>query len=128
MKKLFLLLPLLFIVSCYSDYKNPELALPAKEVSIRSLLAQPSVYDKRGVITKGKVWDLEYENLKFTVAKFKLGDKSGNHVDVISKEVLKVTNGDVIEVKGIFERNFDQELNKYDSYINAKEIKVKSDN
>mgnify|MGYP001818568758 CR=1 FL=1 len=127
MKKLLILLSLFFVIGCSGNYKDPDLALPAKKVQIRSLLSHPSIFDERGVIVKGKVWDLEYVNLEFTMAKFKLADKSGNHVDVYSKELIKVVNGNLVEVRGIFERNFDLESNMYEAKINSKEIKVLSD-
>lgn len=126
MKILFIIISLA-LVGCYSGWKDPETSLPAKKVSIRSLLSTPAVYDNRGVIVEGKVWDLEYLNLDYTVAKFKLADKSGNHIGVISKEVLKIGNGDIIEVRGIFERNFDSEKNRYESFVNSMSINVKSD-
>ena len=119
-----MILSMFFIASCYSNFQNPNNSIPAKEVSIRHLLSYPSVHDMQGVIVEGKVWDLEYVNLDYTVASFKLADEAGNYIDVISKDVLKFGKGDIIKVKGIFETNFDQKSESYEYYVHAKNIEL----
>ncbi|NIP29058.1 MAG: hypothetical protein GTO02_00540 [Candidatus Dadabacteria bacterium] len=126
--KFLLIINIIFFVGCYSNWNNPNDVLPSTKVSVKNLLSHPAVYDKRGVKVKGKIWDIEYITSDFTAVSFKLADKSGNYIGVISKDILKIHSGDIIEVVGIFERNFDSENNKFESFVDAKHIKVVRNN
>ena len=127
------LISLLFIISCNRTWKDPNTTLPAARISIVSLISVPTVYDGAGVVVKGMVWDvvndeLVYlndgyvETLNFSV--FKLSDKNGNFVNIYTEEEYGVNEGDIVEVVGIYRREFIAERRNYINEIEAIDIKI----
>ena len=127
------LLSLLFVISCNRTWQDPNTTLPAAKISIASLISVPTVYDGAGVVVKGMVWDvvndeLVYlndgyvETLNFSV--FKLSDKKGNFVYIYTENIDNISEGDLVEVVGIYRREFVTEKRNYINEIEAKNIKV----
>lgn len=121
MKISIFVLALLFS-GCLNTWKNPNTEIPATEISITSLLLAPAIYQHEGIKTVGKIWDLEYLSDNDYEIKFKLADKDGHYIKVLSESELNVGEGDIIEVTGYFFREFIKNENRFETYIIAKKV------
>ena len=79
------------------------------------------------------VWDIVHDDLVFSndgyietleFVVFKVSDKDGNYINVYSEDLKGVKEGDLVEVVGIYRRNFVSELRNYTNEIEAKKIAV----
>jgi len=135
MKKILLatILTLGFFSACHKEWKDPNETMPATKLSIITLLAAPTVYDGAGVSVRGMVWDIIHddliysnqgyiETLSFMV--FKVSNKDGHYVNVYAEEMYDVKEGDIVEVVGIYRRNYVSELRSYTNEIEAKRIDI----
>lgn len=93
MRKFFCVLVSALIImisaACSREWRDPDTALPAQNVSIASLLANPDAFDMSGVIVIGKIWRPRVESMGpnengaedvYTV--FTLADRQGIGIDV----------------------------------------------
>ena len=123
----------LFIISCNRTWQDPNTTLPAARISIVSLISVPTVYDGAGVVVKGMVWDVvndelvylndgNVETLAFSV--FKLSDKKGNFVNIYTEDEIGINEGDIVEVVGIYRREFIAERRNYINEVEAIDIKI----
>ena len=124
---------ILIFVSCNKGWKNPNETMPATKVAITTLLAAPTVYDGAGVNVKGMVWDIIHDDLVYSeegyietlpFMVFKVSNKEGNYVNVYTENVSDIKEGDLVEVVGIYRRNYISELRTYTNEIEAKNIKI----
>ena len=124
---------LILLVSCNRAWQDPNTTLPAARISIVSLISVPTVYDGAGVVVKGMVWDvvndeLVYmkdgyvETINFSV--FKLADRKGNYVNIYTEDTPLVDEGDLVEVVGIYRREFVAEKRNFINEVEAKNIKI----
>ncbi len=131
-KALLFMFAMIFIalLGCAREWQNPNTALPSKEISVGALLTNPIIYDSAGVIVEGKVWDLAFKSLKEKDAEipftsFKLADKDGNFVNVFALGDIPVAEGDIVEVVGIYRREYNTENHIFVNEIEAKRIENK---
>ncbi|HSE84165.1 MAG TPA: hypothetical protein VLB01_06430 [Thermodesulfobacteriota bacterium] len=123
-----LLLSFVYIAAlgCTPEWKNPNTTLPATEVKIERITVNPTAYDSAGVIVEGKVWDLKFDKLEqktdIPYTSFKLADKDGNYVNVFASGHLPIFEGDMVEVTGIYRREFQTESYKFDNEIEAVKV------
>jgi len=128
-----LFITLLFLISCNRTWQDPNKTLPAARISIVSLISVPTVYDGAGVVVKGMVWDVVHdelvylndgfvETLNFSV--FKLSDKNGNYVNIYTEDTIGINEGDIVEVVGIYRREFIAEKRNYINEVEAIDIKI----
>ena len=119
--------------ACNKTWKDPNEAMPATKISIITLLAAPTVYDGAGVNVRGMVWDIVHDDLVFSndgyietleFVVFKVSDKDGNYINVYTEDMNGIKEGDLVEVVGIYRRNFVSELRNYTNEIEAKKIAV----
>jgi len=135
MKKIVLstVLAVVLFSACNKTWNDPNDTMPATKLSIITLLAAPTVYDGAGVNVRGMVWDIVHddliysndgyiETLSFVV--FKVSNRQGNYVNVYTEKMDDVKEGDMVEVVGIYRRNFESELRNYTNEIEAKKITV----
>lgn len=135
MKKILIatILTLVFFSACHKEWKDPNKTMPATKLSIITLLAAPTVYDGAGVNVRGMVWDIVHddliysnngyvETLSFVV--FKVSNKDGHYVNVYTEEMDDVKEGDIVEVVGIYRRNYVSEIRNYTNEIEAKNINI----
>ena len=135
MKKILLsaILAVCLFSACNKTWKDPNDTMPATKISIITLLAAPTVYDGAGVNVRGMVWDIVHddlvysndgyiETLQFVV--FKVSNKDGHYINVYTENMDDVKEGDLVEVVGIYRRNFVSELRNYTNEIEAKKIRV----
>ena len=127
------IISLLFVISCNRTWKNPNTTLPAAKISIASLISVPTVYDGAGVVVKGMVWDVVNDELVYlkdgyvetlNFSLFKLSDKKGNFVNVYTEDIDSISEGDLVEVVGIYRREFLSDKRTYINEVEAKNIKV----
>jgi len=124
---IFLILAIPFLTGCVGQWQNPNDSLAAQELEIRNLLILPTVYDRAGVILKGKVWDLEFvedaDKPDGVYSKFKLADKDGNYVDVQSAGMTTLlTEGALVKVFGLHRVIHDKDTRTISYLIEAKKI------
>ena len=128
-----LIVSLLFIVSCHRTWQDPNTSIPAAKISIASLISVPTVYDGAGVAIKGMVWDVVNDEVVFlndgyvetlNFSLFKLSDKKGNFVNIYTEDNLDIREGDLVEVVGIYRREFLTDRRTYTNEVEAKNIKV----
>jgi len=129
-KKAFLILFLIVFLGCATEWQNPNTSLPARELNILAILANPVVYDSAGVIVEGKVWDLRFGSLnekdtEIPYTHFKLADRDGNFVNVFAVGDVPVTEGDIVKVLGIYRREYKTENYSFINEIEAKKIENK---
>jgi hypothetical protein len=120
-----ILLPL--ITGCAKEWQNPDTALPAKKLKITSILVSPHAYDSAGVIVEGKVWDLTFNILEekdseTPYTSFKIADKDGNFINVFALGHVPLFEGDLVEVKGIYRREYITERHSFINEIEAVSI------
>ena len=127
------IISLLFVISCNRTWQNPNTTLPAAKISIASLISVPTVYDGAGVVVKGMVWDVVNDELVYlkdgyvetlNFSLFKLSDKKGNFVNVYTEDIDSISEGDLVEVVGIYRREFLSDKRTYINEVEAKNIKV----
>jgi len=135
MKKIVLstLLAVVLFSACNKTWNDPNDTMPATKLSIITLLAAPTVYDGAGVNVRGMVWDIVHDDLVYSndgyietlsFVVFKVSNREGNYVNVYTEEMGDVKEGDMVEVVGIYRRNFESELRNYTNEIEAKKITV----
>jgi hypothetical protein len=116
-------------LGCTREWKNPNAALPATEVEIERIIVNPTAYDSAGVIVEGKVWDLKFDKLEqktdIPYTSFKLADRDGNYVNVFAPDHLPISEGDMVEVTGVYRREFQTESYKFDNEIEAERVEKK---
>lgn len=119
--------------ACNKEWKDPNDTMPATKISIITLLAAPTVYDGAGVNVRGMVWDIVHDDLVYSndgyietksFVVFKVSNQEGNFVNVYTEMMDEVQEGDLVEVVGIYRRNFESELRNYTNEIEAKKIRV----
>ncbi len=119
--------------ACNKEWKDPNDTMPATKLSIITLLAAPTVYDGAGVNVRGMVWDIVHDDLVYSndgyietksFVVFKVSNQEGNFVNVYTETMDEVQEGDLVEVVGIYRRNFESELRNYTNEIEAKKIRV----
>ena len=115
---------------CAHEWQNPNTALPARELEIKSILANPIAYDSAGVIVEGKVWDLRFDtlnekDLQIPYTGFKLADEDGNFVNVFALGDIPVAEGDLVKVVGVYRRDYPTEGYKFVNEIEAKRVENK---
>ncbi len=127
--KYFAILLLIFL-GCAGEWQNPNTTTPAKRMDITAILTNPIIYDSAGVIVEGRVWDLVFNTLEkdkgSPYTNFKLADKDGNFVNVFALGHLPITEGDIVEVVGIYRRVLSTENYKFLNEIEAKRVEKKS--
>ncbi|GIW47609.1 MAG: hypothetical protein KatS3mg078_1486 [Deltaproteobacteria bacterium] len=121
-----ILLPLI-VTGCAKEWQNPDTALPAKKLKITSILVSPHAYDSAGVIVEGKVWDLTFNILEekdseTPYTSFKIADKDGNFINVFALGHVPLFEGDLVEVKGIYRREYITERHSFINEIEAVSI------
>lgn len=128
-RKFFLLvfLPVLIAAfGCAREWKNPDTALAVKELKIESILINPIIYDSAGVAVEGKVWDLKFEELQqkteLPYTSFKLADEDGHYVNVFASGHLPIAEGEIVEVTGIYRRQFPTEVHNFVNEIEAERV------
>ncbi len=135
MKKIVLstLLAVVLFSACNKTWNDPNSTMPATKISIITLLAAPTVYDGAGVNVRGMVWDIVHDDLVYSndgyietlsFVVFKVSNREGNYVNVYTEKMDGVNEGDMVEVVGIYRRNFVSELRSYTNEIEAKKITV----
>lgn len=129
-KKVLLILFLSVFLGCAREWQNPNTSLPARELKILTILANPIVYDSAGVIVEGKVWDLRFDTLRekdveIPYTHFKLADRDGNFVNVFALGDIPVTEGDTVKVLGVYRREYKTESYSFINEIEAKKIESK---
>ena len=135
MKKIVLstILAVALFGACNKTWKDPNETMPATKISIITLLAAPTVYDGAGVNVRGMVWDIVHDDLVYSndgyietlsFVVFKVSNKDGHYINVYTENMDDVKEGDLVEVVGIYRRNFVSELRNYTNEIEAKKIKV----
>jgi hypothetical protein len=123
-----LMLSFMYIAAlgCTREWKNPNTVLPATEVKIERIIVNPTAYDSAGVIVEGKVWDLKFDELEqktdIPYTSFKLADKDGNYINVFASGHLLISEGDMVEVTGIYRRELQTESYKFNNEIEAKTV------
>lgn len=119
--------------ACNKTWKDPNDTMPATKISIITLLAAPTVYDGAGVNVRGMVWDIVHDDLVYSndgyietksFVIFKVSNQEGNFVNVYTEKMDEVKEGDLVEVIGIYRRNFESDLRSYTNEIEAKKIRV----
>ena len=136
-RSLFCLFVITFLFSaCQAEWKDPNKTLPAENVEITNILATPNVYDSAGVKLTGMVWDKErvepaaIEDKNGEMVKpepytyFKLSDQKGHYVGVITDETDSFEDGDIVEVVGLFRRNFVAENHHFKNEVDARKITI----
>ncbi len=135
MKKIVLstILAVALFGACNKTWKDPNDTMPATKISIITLLAAPTVYDGAGVNVRGMVWDIVHDDLVYSndgyietlsFAVFKVSNKDGHFINVYTEKMDDVQEGDLVEVIGIYRRNYVSEYRDYTNEIEAKKIKV----
>ncbi len=135
MKKIVLstVLAVVLFSACNKTWNDPNDTIPATKLSIITLLAAPTVYDGAGVNVRGMVWDIVHDDLVYSndgyietlsFVVFKVSNREGNYVNVFTEKMDDVKEGDMVEVVGIYRRNFESELRNYTNEIEAKKITV----
>ena len=135
MKKIVLstVLAVVLFSACNKTWNDPNSTMPATKISIITLLAAPTVYDGAGVNVRGMVWDIVHDDLVYSndgyietlsFVVFKVSNREGNYVNVYAEKMDDVKEGDMVEVVGIYRRNFVSELRSYTNEIEAKKIIV----
>jgi len=135
MKKIVLstILAVVLFSACNKTWNDPNDTIPATKISVVTLLAAPTVYDGAGVNVRGMVWDIVHDDLVYSndgyietlsFVVFKVSNKEGNYVNVYTEKMHDVKEGDMVEVVGIYRRNFVSELRSYTNEIEAKKITV----
>lgn len=117
---------ILFSTACSHKWQDPDTALPAQNVSISSILANPDAYDGSGVIVIGKIWDLRYESAGMDeqgqeqmYTSFLLADRRGIGIDVFIPGEAPVSEGDFIKVVGMYSKTFQNRGQYFYSKIDA---------
>jgi len=135
MKKIVLstILAVVLFSACNKTWKDPNDTMPATKLSIITLLAAPTVYDGAGVNVRGMVWDIVHDDLVYSnngyietlsFVVFKVSSKDGHYINVYTEEMDNVQEGDLVEVVGIYRRNYVSEYRNYSNEIEAKKINV----
>ena len=135
MKKLLIVLffSLIAVFSCNRSWKDPNTTIPSAKISIATILAAPNVYDGAGVVVKGMVWDIVEDDLIYSVDGyietlnfyiFKLSDKNGNYIYIYTEDLNNIKEGDIVEVTGIYRRDYISELRKFNNEIESINIVV----
>jgi hypothetical protein len=129
MKRKSFIYSVIFLASlgCAHEWQNPNTTLPAQELDIISILANPIAYDSAGVIVEGKVWDLVFDTLEeddkeSPYTNFKLADRDGNFVNVFALGHLPITEGDFVKVVGIYRRELSTGSYNFINEIEAKRV------
>lgn len=139
MRKFFCVLvsALIIMVSaaCSREWRDPDTALPAQDVSISSILANPDAYDMSGVIVIGKIWRPRVESMGinengvedvYTI--FTLADRQGIGIDVYVNGEAPVADGDYIRVVGLYRKEFQTQGDYFYSRIDAVRLESWSPN
>jgi hypothetical protein len=121
--------------ACSREWRDPDTALPAQNLSIATILASPDAYDMSGVIVIGKIWRPRVESTGvmvngveqvFTV--FTLADRQGIGIDVYVNGEAPVADGDYIRVVGLFKKEFQSEGDYFYNKIDAVRLESWSPN
>lgn len=139
MRKFFCVLvsALIIMVSaaCSREWRDPDTALPAQDVSISTILANPDAYDMSGVIVIGKIWRPRVESMGinengvedvYTI--FTLADRQGIGIDVYVNGEAPVSDGDYIRVVGLYRKEFQTRGDYFYSRIDAVRLESWSPN
>ena len=129
-----IILIVFFVFACSKSWKNPNETIPSSETSIIKILATPNAFDSAGVKVTGMVWDLALgdltvtksgylENVSYII--FKLADEHGNFVNVYTNKKYSIDEGDIVEVTGIYRRNYVSEKRHFINEIEAVDIVLK---
>lgn len=112
--------------ACSHKWQNPDTALPAQNVSIATILANPDAYDGSGVIVIGKIWHLKHESAGMNelgqeeyYTSFLLADRKGIGIDVFIPGEAPVSEGDYIKVVGMYSKTFQERGQYFYSKIDA---------
>lgn len=135
MKKIVLstILAVVLFSACNKTWNDPNDTMPATKISLITLLAAPTVYDGAGVNVRGMVWDIIHDDLVYSndgfietlsFVVFKVSNREGNFVNVYTEKMDAVNEGDMVEVVGIYRRNFVSEFRSFTNEIEAKKITV----
>ena len=133
----FLVSAVIIMVSaaCSKEWRDPDTALPAQNVSISTILANPDAYDMSGVTVIGKIWRPRVESWGpnedgvdqvYTV--FTIADRQGIGIDVYVNGEAPVTDGQYIRVVGIYQKEFQTQGDYFYSKINAVRLESWSPN
>ncbi|HSC36179.1 MAG TPA: hypothetical protein VLG45_12955 [Thermodesulfobacteriota bacterium] len=126
---------LLSLSAACSQWRDPDTALPAQNVSISTILASPDAYDMSGVVVIGKIWRPRVESMGVTengveqvYTVFTLADRQGIGIDVYVNGEAPVTDGEYIRVVGLFRKDFQTEGDYFYNRIEAKRLESWSPN
>ena len=126
---------LLSLSAACSQWRDPDTALPAQNVSVSTILASPDAYDMSGVIVIGKIWRPRVESMGVTengveqvYTVFTLADRQGTGIDVYVNGEAPVTDGEYIRVVGLFRKDFQTEGDYFYNRIEAKRLESWSPN
>lgn len=116
-----------FIIGCSTKWKDPVTSMPAKKEKITRILIAPTIYDSSALIVEGMVWDDMRDNKQtdegsFPYTLFKIADKDGNYLSVLSLGHLDIVEGDRVRVLGLFRINMETEHFNYNYIIEAKNV------
>lgn len=120
--KISILILAILLSGCVKEWKDPNTSIPATELSISKLLLTPAIYQREGVKTTGKIWNLTYLTENEYELKFILADEDGYYVEILSESEIEVGEGDIVEVTGQFIREYIKEENHYNVYIIARKV------
>lgn len=128
-KKLPVFILAIFVLTtaaCSRKWQDPDTALPAKSVSIATILSTPDAYDMSGVIVIGKIWHLKFESVGVNEegqeeirTRFLLADRKGIGVEVFVPGEAPVSEGDFIKVVGLYRKQFQEQGQYFYSGIDA---------
>jgi len=126
---------LLSLSAACSQWRDPDTALPAQNVSISTILASPDAYDMSGVIVIGKIWRPRVESVGVTedgieqvYTVFTLADRQGIGIDVYVNGEAPVTDGEYIRVVGLFRKDFQSQGDYFYNRIEAMRLESWSPN
>ncbi len=118
------------IISCNKGWETPNELKPYSDTKIVSILSTPHVYESTAVRVKGMVWSIEPLESKTEkgknnneIIKFKLSDPKGYYIEVIAPRTYNISEGDIVEVKGIFRTRYKTD-SKVSKHIETKDIKI----
>jgi hypothetical protein len=129
-----IVIPLSICAAC-SQWRDPDTALPAQNVSISTILASPDAYDMSGVVVIGKIWRPRVESMGVTedgieqvYTVFTLADRQGIGIDVYVNGEAPVTDGEYIRVVGLFKKDFQSQGDYFYNRIEAMRLESWSPN
>lgn len=127
---------LLIVSACHREWTNPNETMPSAEADITSILVNPHVFDSAGVKVRGMVWDKERIQpdpkegedgeliLPEPYVYFKISDRKGYYLGVVADESHSFEDGDIVEVVGLYRKDYISDRRHFKNEIDARYINV----